>query len=628
MANSRPSSTRRYKYYEILETSKLATQEEIKRAFRRLARRYHPDHNPDNSEAEAKFKRINEAYQVLSNPAERAAYDSSPAECPVCWTHEVIETAISNWRCRHCACEFDVYGSPLSEIIERAAIPGRHRVRLTAFQSMQCSWCRRFFTQPFRCPDRKLHSSCLHFDRLSEEERDRFVNDEKWWWRMVDLIRWTENNGVLKKCVQCGAFNPNPRKSTCWNCGHSIYDRCPNCGLPTLHFDLDSNLWRCANARCGRKKFVFEKRGARYKQYGQPDEYTPQGVSTSECPSCGQHLRFDSAMVFWRCTNRKCRGIYTYDELRKMEGRKRPRQERPSAPTQPRKTTAGRSPSLQHNFRGFSSRIRQTWNHIPVSIRKLFLCLLVITGLVLLTRTGYFLFTGEVATIRDVIVFLLGLGVWIWIISILRNYRYKRSKPSFKLVLFAALGIALVLAFAGIQPLATYKDAVVESVVSLTQSIRSSERVVPPTVSPPGVSYTETEIEELVIVLVNEERRKFGLSTLSQDTLLTSLAREHSTSMVENRFFSHDRYPGQRGFDYNQPPGTIRGENLSKTPTRRLIPGPYLSLQEVCEWAVSGWMKSPGHRDNILESRFAKTGVGVSLSGGYLYITQMFEGAH
>ena len=145
---------------------------------------------------------------------------------------------------------------------------------------------------------------------------------------------------------------------------------------------------------------------------------------------------------------------------------------------------------------------------------------------------------------------------------------------------------------------------------------------------PLGINYTEAEVEELIIVLVNDERQQFDLSTLSEDPLLTSLAREHSISMVENNFFGHERYPGERPLGYNQSPGTIRGENLAKIPTRQVIPGPYLSLQEVCEWAVSGWMDSPGHRANILEPRYTKTGVGVSFSDGwdYLYITQIFEG--
>jgi len=147
---------------------------------------------------------------------------------------------------------------------------------------------------------------------------------------------------------------------------------------------------------------------------------------------------------------------------------------------------------------------------------------------------------------------------------------------------------------------------------------------------PLGINYTETEAEELIIVLVNDERQQFSLSTLSEDPLLTGLAWEHSISMVENNFFGHERYPGERPLGYNMSPGTIRGENLAKIPTRQVTPGPYLSLQEVCEWAVSSWMDSPGHRDNILEPRYTKTGVGVSFSDewDYLYITQIFEGAY
>ncbi len=62
-------------YYETLGVSKTASESELKSAFRKLAMQYHPDRNPDNAEAEAKFKELNEAYQILSDAQKRAAYD-------------------------------------------------------------------------------------------------------------------------------------------------------------------------------------------------------------------------------------------------------------------------------------------------------------------------------------------------------------------------------------------------------------------------------------------------------------------------------------------------------------------------------------------------------------------------
>ena len=62
-------------FYDILGIKKTATEEEIKRAFRKLAVQYHPDKNPGNLHAEEKFKSINQAYQILSDPIKKRAYD-------------------------------------------------------------------------------------------------------------------------------------------------------------------------------------------------------------------------------------------------------------------------------------------------------------------------------------------------------------------------------------------------------------------------------------------------------------------------------------------------------------------------------------------------------------------------
>src|SRR5207249_1407717 len=62
-------------YYETLSVSKTASEDEIKSAFRKLARKYHPDVAKDKKEAEEKFKQINEAYEVLSDPEKRRKYD-------------------------------------------------------------------------------------------------------------------------------------------------------------------------------------------------------------------------------------------------------------------------------------------------------------------------------------------------------------------------------------------------------------------------------------------------------------------------------------------------------------------------------------------------------------------------
>lgn len=67
-------------YYKILEVNKSASKEEIKKKYKKLARKYHPDVNPGNKEAEEKFKAINEAHEVLSDEEKRKKYDTLGAD--------------------------------------------------------------------------------------------------------------------------------------------------------------------------------------------------------------------------------------------------------------------------------------------------------------------------------------------------------------------------------------------------------------------------------------------------------------------------------------------------------------------------------------------------------------------
>ena len=68
-------TTKKRDYYEVLGVGRNATGEEVKRAYRKLAVKFHPDKNPEDPQAEDKFKELGEAYDVLMDADKRAAYD-------------------------------------------------------------------------------------------------------------------------------------------------------------------------------------------------------------------------------------------------------------------------------------------------------------------------------------------------------------------------------------------------------------------------------------------------------------------------------------------------------------------------------------------------------------------------
>lgn len=92
-------------YYEILGVSRDASEKEIKRAYRALAMKHHPDHNPDNPKAEEKFKKIAEAYEVLSDSQKRAQYDQFGHNNPQQYMHNTA------------------YNDTLEEMLRRSGFP-------------------------------------------------------------------------------------------------------------------------------------------------------------------------------------------------------------------------------------------------------------------------------------------------------------------------------------------------------------------------------------------------------------------------------------------------------------------------------------------------------------------------
>ncbi len=321
MAKSSDGYKRPYKYYEVLEVKKEATQEEIAQAYRKLAKIYHPDLNP-TPEAHTKMTKINTAYEVLSDIEERKRYDDSPAECPECWTHNVIQSKGKKWICSRCRCMFEF--SRVIKFIEKIEISQLSpiaRIRIDAFQDTQCSWCKKFYTQPFLCPFGILQSNCICFDELDADERRKLLLTERWWWRMIDRMLNVQEKGTMTKCrnPKCLALNPNPKKTVCWRCGEDTL-RCPKDGA-LLHYHIEGSFWKCSLTSCG-KKFAIVK----------PHKGDSESTKSRElCPSCGNTLYYDAVSQLFRCNNTRCRRVYTSAEItNKQDPKTYARNERPA----------------------------------------------------------------------------------------------------------------------------------------------------------------------------------------------------------------------------------------------------------------------------------------------------------
>lgn len=484
MAKSRNRQfERQYRYYEVLEVKGDATLAEIKQAYRRLAWKYHPDVNP-SAEANEKFKKVNEAYEVLSNSTRRYSYDNSPAECPVCWTHEVIQTSGIYWRCRHCGCKFNP--AKVSEVIERvekAAIPEKRRELLKIFQTTQCSWCSRFFTQPFLCPYHKLQSSCVSFNRISDEERKQYLGDERWWWRIVDMIEQVQDKGILGKCRNCGAMNPNPQKTLCWRCGENSLC-CPKCpGNLILRYHIEGDYWKCPNTAHGAKFRIMSKKRR------------PEPVLSEEaCPICEQPLFYDALSNLWRCKN--CKHVYAHDDLtfRRREYKKTQSGRRWEA------KTGGYAPYEKDEYsefkRSYEPPIRKQSQPraAKISLTAIPLVLAVIAGLSIiiyaLSRTDQLGRGVSIGIIVAAAITAIWNAVklrWLWKYRP-RGATLRRIASSIILVILISGAAA---AFTGIAPFSNVKEGAVTLFASCSEEpaafVPPAEEITP--LTPPPVEY-------------------------------------------------------------------------------------------------------------------------------------------
>jgi uncharacterized protein YkwD len=125
--------------------------------------------------------------------------------------------------------------------------------------------------------------------------------------------------------------------------------------------------------------------------------------------------------------------------------------------------------------------------------------------------------------------------------------------------------------------------------------------------------------EQEIFDLINDERNKKGLGELNWDASLSRLARAYSQKMARENFFSHYDRSGEA---VDGRAKTMRIKDWSKIGENLFFCQGYGNPSEL---AVRGWMKSPTHRQNILDANYTDSGIGIAESeDGKIYITQVF----
>ncbi|HEY0679567.1 MAG TPA: CvpA family protein [Chitinophagaceae bacterium] len=158
-----------------------------------------------------------------------------------------------------------------------------------------------------------------------------------------------------------------------------------------------------------------------------------------------------------------------------------------------------------------------------------------------------------------------------------------------------------------------FDEAINRSINKLTVRPESNETVkLKFTVANPSV---RADLEARMLVLVNEERIKYGLQPLQADPELAEVARNHSRDMFARGYFSH-----------KNPEGKAPGDRIRESGVKFLVAGENLALGQTLKICHNGLMNSPGHRANILHASYGRLGIGVLDGGIYgLMITQNFR---
>lgn len=137
-------------------------------------------------------------------------------------------------------------------------------------------------------------------------------------------------------------------------------------------------------------------------------------------------------------------------------------------------------------------------------------------------------------------------------------------------------------------------------------------------------------IENLIYALTNQHRVVGGLQPLERVSLIDQIARSHSEDMAKRNYFEHNTPEGldptQRGmaagYDCRKDYGSHYTYGLAEN--IHMHTGTWYSAEHLADEIMEGWMRSPGHRQNIMEPNYDRIGIGVAIGGGTVYATQNF----